>query len=783
MKTRTILLAGALLTLLASCNQEEILKGTSTKEGVLQARLEGPLTKTSFDNVEGKLSWTEGDKIAVHFNTGEFGEFVVSPADGTVEVSSSSAHYRDFYAVYPAADAVQAGTLQVTLPSAYDVTDIVASGAMDYAPVPMVALNDENSSFLDFYHVGGLLRIIIEGVPAGTKTIKITTDKDITGTYTVTNLDTFTTAAPAPTITSAGSAGNNVVTFTVSDEGLSTISNITLNLPVPCGTYASVKAEAFGDDTSSSLFSRTFNRKPLTFDRHHGKKLPMMEVNYVFYLSDLSAVTATPAGGTRAFASSFLSYKDNGEEQVKVPFHLELSTDGGATWLDDQSTWPDWVSIDDSQIDYTGAIPGDPQSLRITIEPQVNSKPDVAGDNLRANAPKVDFDLSTLNVATGETVSTTTANCYVIQASGSYKFPVVYGNAIKNGSTNTSAYSRTASAGNQYLTKLVDHKDRELTTPYIPAQLASDNTVLTATIEWTDAPGLIQNVAYIAGDEADLTDDYISFEVPSENITSGNALISVRSNDVIAWSWHIWVTDVDLTDVRAVNGGFSASTVNVGWVDKKEETYIARNCIVRVVQNISDKTSEANVLQSGDNITTLSNSPYYQWGRPHPWHSAASTSTYKKTYPANAMTQVSDRASVGQAIQNPARRYGYSEGTWMAHQYENLWNINTARNNTVKTIYDPSPVGFKVWPVTAFSALENQLRNNTINGTVGYEHTTNGLFFPAYGAMMTNTGIWHHSTSGAWWGSNYATRLVMGDASIWSNAGILMNIRPVVDNL
>ena len=44
-----------------------------------------------------------------------------------------------------------------------------------------------------------------------------------------------------------------------------------------------------------------------------------------------------------------------------------------------------------------------------------------------------DFDLSTVSH------SRNTANCYVVNASGTYTFPLVYGNGIKNGAPNAPA--------------------------------------------------------------------------------------------------------------------------------------------------------------------------------------------------------------------------------------------------------------------------------------------------------------------------------------------------------
>ena len=48
-------------------------------------------------------------------------------------------------------------------------------------------------------------------------------------------------------------------------------------------------------------------------------------------------------------------------------------------------------------------------------------------------------DLSLFDIY-GNGIAKTTANCYVVSKPGFYKIPMVYGNALKNGTTNKSAY-------------------------------------------------------------------------------------------------------------------------------------------------------------------------------------------------------------------------------------------------------------------------------------------------------------------------------------------------------
>ena len=265
----SILFPFAAAMLLAGCQRE----GLSPSSDVLTAVIEGIGTKTSYDSIEGKFVWSEGDEIAIHYSDGNYASYEVA-SNGTVNALSSIT--RDYFAVYPASAAVAADygnpELKVTLPDAYDITDIV-SGATgnpgaDFSPTPMVAVNDVNDNVLDFYHVGGLLRITLVDLDPATQTVRVDFDKDVMGTYTV-----DTTDPVAPVITTTGTATNNVVTFTLAATSVGTLTApIVLNVPVPCGTYARVRVRALERNGDVIAF-QTFDGKALTFGRRHSKKL------------------------------------------------------------------------------------------------------------------------------------------------------------------------------------------------------------------------------------------------------------------------------------------------------------------------------------------------------------------------------------------------------------------------------------------------------------------------------------------------------------------------------
>ena len=449
-------LAGA--ALLLGCTRE----AEPLAPVVLTAVLEQTDTRTSYDGVQGKLTWTEGDEVAVHVGN-SYQTAEITPSDGHLAVSETASAYRNHYAVYPAsaADAANYGN--------------------STSPCPMVAVNDTDDSILRFHHVGGLLRITLTGVKAATKTVTVTFDKDVTGSYAVSD-----PATDHPTITTGETATNNVVTFTLAESSLGATlaaGNIVLNVPVPCGTYNSVTVATL-DATGALLASQIYDVEPLVFLRHHGKKLAFGELAIDFVLGTLSDVTVTYPGGDGSLSPSFASYKtsDGGATKTAVPFTLEYSEDGGATWT---TTAPSWLSSAPAGGVHAGSTTG--ESMAVTVSPQVNSAVDEHHVTLSAaSRAKTDFDLSLVDVSTfswtgGSPGSARrTANCYVVQGSGTYKFPLVYGNGVKNGSVNESAFRAKAGVdatdyrpddgATNFLGRFKDHRDQNITSPYIATQ-------------------------------------------------------------------------------------------------------------------------------------------------------------------------------------------------------------------------------------------------------------------------------------------------------------------------
>ena len=437
-----------------------------------------------------------------------------------------------------------------------------------------------------------------------------------------------------------------------------------------------------------------------------------------YYIDPLVDVTLTHVGGSAQLSQNnpFESYKTiNGTTHEAVPYKLMYSMDNGATWKDEAPGWCPTPIRTRANAESTG----DGKAIYVRMNPQDNSGEDPHGDILKARTAKENFDLSTLNVATGATVQTNTANCYVIDAPGTYKFPIVYGNGIKNGDVNPAAYTYQ---GNYFdvapdesyyynedgspviLPTLKDHLDQDITSPYIAVQ--HSGKAMDAVVIWSDYYGLVKN-PLIDGTGASA---YLTFEVPVDRICQGNALLGVRVDDdgdgtpeTIAWSWHIWVTDETVNEnilgfKPATNIGYGRnptpdtfSNMSLGWVTGKTEVYVTRSFKVKAVQlepaTGALESEPVTVTQLDYQVITLGNNVYYQFGRKDPMPACVGTGDYFREYYSddpNTLPAMSEtRVSLGEAIQHPYRRYfGQINGdvlkaSWVSPaggNSNNLWN-------------------------------------------------------------------------------------------------------------
>lgn len=326
-------------------------------------------------------------------------------------------------------------------------------------------------------------------------------------------------------------------------------------------------------------------------------------------------------------------------------------------------------------------------------------------DNTQRGSADSPYDLSTHD-ENGSTIAQTTANCYVVSAAGTYQLPLVYGNAIKNGSENSAAYQ----GGN-----FKDYLDRTISSSSITD---ADNAVLV----WSDGFFMFKDI------HLDASKQNLVFTIDSNYMQQANAVLAVRdANNRIMWSWHIWVTERPvytqrhiLQDLRNSSNTYELMQCNLGWVDGKKVYYNQRDLTFLFTQAGSGKTAELKVTQKGETFDYKDvGSTYYQWGRKDPLVALKNWDSYR--YEDYRLHETGDPdyvywyetgpTTIGDAIQHP--NVFYTRGTtggadWNNEHIKTLWNAGdnggTLESTTsVKTIYDPSPRGFKVPIPRAFA--------------------------------------------------------------------------------
>ena len=234
---------------------------------------------------------------------------------------------------------------------------------------------------------------------------------------------------------------------------------------------------------------------------------------------------------------------------------------------------------------------------------------------------------------------------------------------------------------------------------------------------WESDSKVVENVLY--------ADNRISF---STGNARGNAVIGLFDvTDNCIWSWHIWSVDYDpATTAQTYVSGAVFMDRNLGAI-------------------------------STDCTHPASRGLYYQWGRKDPFPHPATCQDINKradavyaegfeyavSYPRNAGTESPyDNMTVEWSIAHPttfmsdAMYEDWEEWTsvadWLYNHHPNLWgNVTTSNNNiskvSLKSIYDPCPVGWKVPSPEDFAGIERVSQSSPYYVTIHYNgnRTTN----------------------------------------------------------
>ena len=445
-------------------------------------------------------------------------------------------------------------------------------------------------------------------------------------------------------------------------------------------------------------------------------KISSSSINWDYTLNVSPPANFTYTGGTQQY--SVTSYRKNGKG-VKEPveWKTQFSEDGGVSWTD---TKPAWLT----GFTASGAGGETPQSYNVSVSTQTGN--DVAfSSEILKGSPVKGSEINPFNLANqsdGGQINENTANCYVVSAPGYYSFPMVYGNAIRKSKPNPDAYTYFPRANN-ILSPFINHLGQEITDPYIIFNHVIPDH---AELLWEDALNLVTDIKYNPGDNG----GNISFKVDKTTIRQGNAVICIKDEqDQILWSWHIWVTDMNIgTTIPLKNSSMINECMKypLGYCEANSITYPSRSCRVRFVAG--DKKEEMIVNQNEKVVSYNDNIVFYQWGRKDPFIPSDGSANNKIWYDQNNNPNIS----------SPDVRYYESKETWYMdcisypnvmytlknkelyrkNLWDNMYQKDLTYYSVLKTIYDPCPVGFTIPGPSAFQSL-------TKTGNAEYANTDN----------------------------------------------------------
>lgn len=508
------------------------------------------------------------------------------------------------------------------------------------------------------------------------------------------------------------------------------------------------------------------------------------------YSINAEVLNTVAYNGTQAYYQ-IASYREVDHTKYPVAWKVVgYSVDNGNTW---SNTKPSWLKSLSKEQGNGSTIP---EQLTATLGTDIVDLVAERNKGLQNAAPlgtaAAPYNLSN---ETGAAAVQNTANSYLISAPGHYMIPLVYGNAITKGQTNSSAYISSAPVTpvkfgspekwtDVILHHFVDHNSQKITDPWIEkTNNKANNGVNGAEITWSDENNLVTLPGSPIYRDAS-GNAYVKFEVKKDNIKSGNAVISVKKGNTILWSWHLWFAPKTALDeisvTNAQNKVYKFTNETLGWkpTEWTGTSYSApRTVKIKIEQTIANNgTKQIGVITITQNAATTKRSgttTLYQWGR-------------NNAFPGSTVAQgqiISSKEDIhmNNKIQKPSYffstkidRYGridQTDGLTKYHYFYNLWSMNNRNEvadgkvstvDVVKTIYDPCPVGFNVPTTGAFSGFTMSTTDAsvTFDSNSGHNFWTNSshtesIYFPASGFRAALNAILNAvSTSGNYWAAD-----------------------------
>lgn len=592
------------------------------------------------------------------------------------------------------------------------------------AAVQTVGANRVEGSAVDmkFYHLLTAVDVVLGQMPDGV-TVK---SVSVSG---MANQGTFANSAWTPATTTGTFSATGLDVDAANNQNVSLLSGkgtylMMIPQTVPAGAKLSVNVDvAESNKTSNYTLSTSIAGDKWQMGHTYTYTISTSAVGKGYILT-VSPSNSELGGKGGTSTVEMLSYSYNkGDEKVRpnsVDVYAEYQEwdDKASKWGQWSKTPPSWLTSNlfNSSNGYQVFTSKEGDSKKGTnLNFTVQSPTPVEGmhsTNIDASVLPYDYsagnttswwDLSQgtrLTMSSGDwDKSVTTANCYIVSHPGRYLFPLVYGNAIINHGANRDAFNG-----------MKDYQGNEITSERIP-----DSQVAYAKVLWKNP-----DKAWIKMSGDGFTPSSkprrVVFEIPKgSGVSGGNAVIAAYdANDVIVWSWHIWLLDTkdlfgnstlqDITVTNAAGSQISLMPVNLGWTPTNNTyTYYPRHRVRVQLTQATDGDPALNLQGQGgqtamftidqhaqyDEASTEGYCPYYQWGRKDPLLSASKeTPGFNTSWPF-----------MEYSISHPCAFFT----NWTNNIFKS-WN-NGSEPNYTKTIYDPCPAGYHVPRSFAFTGF------------------------------------------------------------------------------
>ena len=709
-------------------------------------------------------------------------------ADGTLATTqlwSWSEPYARFYAVYPQittsyskltlSPASNTSTPYVNIevePTVQNQKDLMTA-CSGTTPIHYATQGTAPAVPLQFQHAMTAIRFKIGDRLSGTHKI---TKIEIVGAKSKGKF-TLPSSVQATTGASFNSAWSDVstpATFTLDGISVNTSGHVNETIVgkdgdnftfymIPQTLSSDVKVKVYFDNqTSPAIIAPFTGTWKAGTTKTYALSQSANNLKYTFEATPNPSEAANTEGATTSY--QITSYVDDDKQHRPVKWKVvSYDADGDGTFS--MSEKPDWLTIPNEGRTTTQDVE------QYTASFKANQRDVLADFN---NAMKTADPVTNYNLAnaTGGAAIENTANCYIISAPGTYRIPLVYGNAIEGGTTNASAYTSSKSCivgGEEFvLQEFLDHNDHKITSPYINVQNSGDQATK-AEVIWEDCKDIVTAPA-VTGSGAD---SYLTFTIKKENLQNGNAVVAVTNTDgKVMWSWHLWFTpksSLKTIPFTSVGSTYNFMTDNLGWKYTKWTGGLKREVVVKIEQQAETgekKTATITLKQAAGNNVREGYGNLYQWGRKDPLpgtdtfypntgykfndgYTIVGDQVADYTNPANK--QRMEERTIGLSIREPGimlPKVGGGKLSWTNHQYINLWSADndkmyeseTPIKNGVKTIYDPSPVGFKVPDAYAFKDLSKGVAVWENGYTLKVDNDKD-IYFPAGGYRDGNDGV------------------------------------------